>query len=531
MKVLMMFIYNDEMSGTMEEIGLSLLAAVLRQDGHEVRLMMNHERELDMGKIQETPDLIGFTVYEVSKDSVYRSIAKAREIWPSAVICVGGVLATSDGKQMLKENDAISYAISGEGEETLKELVQHLERGESAAGIQGVIYRDGDIVVENEPRPLIQDLDEIPFAARDILVEKKMKIATISGSRGCLARCNYCATQLFWSKWRGRSVGNVVDELEMIVNRYQVRAFNFIDSSFEDPYNSLKRLTALAEEIVRRKLSIAYFADFRAEFQRKTSPEVMDLLKESGLTGACIGIESANDQDLVFYNKIARADDNRKIMDLFNGYGIWISPGFINFNPKTTIEGLHNNLEFLHQYGYDIKFFSKLAIFSGTVIYNQLSAEGLLTPGDKSNNQYRFVDPSVGRFSEFMQYFAGEVNRINGRIMSNLDFYLDYFHLILGYYRRLFEIRQDAAGLDFFAQYIQEYGAVKQLFNQSFYQWTSMLLKLAQDEVRLNGMRDWTLSRITPQLFADTLADFERLRLKLYQYLMRKGYESSIITF
>lgn len=173
MKVLMMFIYNDEMSGTMEEIGLSLLAAVLRQDGHEVRLMMNHERELDMGKIQETPDLIGFTVYEVSKDSVYRSIAKAREIWPSAVICVGGVLATSDGKQMLKENDAICYAISGEGEETLKELVQRLERGESAAGIQGVIYRDGDIVVENEPRPLIQDLDQIPFAARDILVEKK----------------------------------------------------------------------------------------------------------------------------------------------------------------------------------------------------------------------------------------------------------------------------------------------------------------------------------------------------------------------
>lgn len=175
-------------------------------------------------------------------------------------------------------------------------------------------------------------------------------VAQISTSRGCTGHCTFCAKQLFWAKWRGRSVANVVKEIEEIQKLYGIDAFYFIDSSLEDPDGGKKRLWDLINEILHRKLKIYFFANFRADFVRTASPELMRSLVSAGLCGACIGLESFNDDDLKLYGKIATAEDNHRIIKLFRQFDIHIQPGFININPYTTLDGLRQNIRSLKQY-------------------------------------------------------------------------------------------------------------------------------------------------------------------------------------
>ena len=95
-KVLLAFIYNDQMDGTMEEIGLGIIASVLRDSGYEVKLLAANENEVNYtGILDFMPDIIGLTVYSISKHSVYNVISKIKRLLPSIFIVVGGVYATS----------------------------------------------------------------------------------------------------------------------------------------------------------------------------------------------------------------------------------------------------------------------------------------------------------------------------------------------------------------------------------------------------------------------------------------------------
>ncbi len=196
----------------------------------------------------------------------------------------------------------------------------------------------------------------------------------------------FVAKQLFWAKWRGRSVANVVKEIEEIQKLYGIDAFfHFIDSSLEDPDGGKKRLWDLINEILHRKLKIYFFANFRADFVRTASPELMRSLVSAGLCGACIGLESFNDDDLKLYGKIATAEDNHRIIKLFRQFDIHIQPGFININPYTTLDGLRQNIRSLKQYKMLCNrsmFLNQLSIFQGTAIHKKLQHDGLIKKGN-----------------------------------------------------------------------------------------------------------------------------------------------------
>ncbi len=135
-KVLLAFIYNDQMDGTMEEIGLGIIASVLRDSGYEVKLLAANENEVNYtGILDFMPDIIGLTVYSISKHSVYNVISKIKRLLPSIFIVVGGVYATSSGKELLEENEMIDCVIRGEGEETFIELLQSID-SEAASAVR-----------------------------------------------------------------------------------------------------------------------------------------------------------------------------------------------------------------------------------------------------------------------------------------------------------------------------------------------------------------------------------------------------------
>lgn len=529
-KVVLAFVYNVNMAVTMEDIGVCIIASVLRKNGHKVMLFSASEKEVDYEQIVDfKPDIVGFPVYQMSNDSVNRVSRKIKLLLPETMICIGGVYTTYNSNTMMEENEVIDFAIRGEGEETFTELLDKLSSNEKLNSIAGLSYREGNKIIVNENRELISDMDTVPFPARDILVDKGLKIALISTSRGCYSNCFFCSTQLFWKKWRGRSTKNVVDELQFIVNDYGVNVFNFIDSSFEDPYKDLRRAREIAEEIVKRNLFISYFVDIRAEFHRKVTPEIMELLVESGLCAVCIGIEAGNEADLKLYNKIATVDDNYKVMDLFKKYDISISPGFINFNPYTTIDRLKDNMKFLKRYGYFTGFFTYLDIYKGTVIYNKIEGDGLLTYEANSKFKYKFCDEKIGKFAEYIIDMKNELDAKYDRAFIKLNFYTkNYLHL-LRHYKRTLNINNNSNGLKLLEEHRKECEDILNDFTSECAKWIEELVCIVENGWNIERIDACTRSMMPSEKFVDSVKRLDALREKLYLKLSRLGHWSMLI--
>lgn len=130
--------------------------------------------------------------------------------------------------------------INGEGEVTICELFNRISSGLTLSECKGVAYKKDDQIFINPVRELISNMDTIPYATRVMLENNKYQFACIQSSRGCEGNCAFCSESRFMKDnsnvhWRGRNPKNIIDEIEMIQNKYSVDTFIFCDSSFEDP--------------------------------------------------------------------------------------------------------------------------------------------------------------------------------------------------------------------------------------------------------------------------------------------------------
>lgn len=442
MKILLCMVYSNELDERHEEIGLCSIAAFLRVKGFCVKLIGRTEHRL-LGNLNEIvefiPDLIGFPVYNLSKNSTYKIIEKVKELLPNTRIAIGGYYPTYFARQSLKENKLVDYAIKGEGELAFYELVKAIEANKGFENVSGLAYRDGEKIKDNNITELIDDLNMLPFPSRDMLVDNKLKVAQVFSSRGCVRRCSFCCSNDFWKgKWRGKSPKVFVDELEMIVNKYNVKKFFVIDNSFEDPGYNLDRLEEIAREIIKRNLKISYHCNFRAELSRKMPRELLELLIESGLCSILYGYEAANEHDLKVYNKYATIEDNVNAIKMCQGLPIVIQIGFININPYSTFESLRKNLGFLEQYNhctlYNIA--SRVMIFSGAAMKETLKNDGLLI--DDTPFGYKYSDSRIENLADYVssymhildesgygpdRFYYYKVNHTNMLAHSKMHFY------------------------------------------------------------------------------------------------------------
>lgn len=146
---------------------------------------------------------------------------------------------------------------------------------------------------------------------------------------------------------------SVVDEIEMLVKKYDFHTYDFVDSTFEDPGRKGKiRIETIAREIINRKLDIFYNCCFRAENWSEKDNDLLKLLVDSGLEKVNIGFESGNERGLKILNKRATIEDNwRTIETLRNFPFIYITFGFIMLHPYSTLQDIHDNAKFLHDTG------------------------------------------------------------------------------------------------------------------------------------------------------------------------------------
>ena len=242
-----------------QPLGTLYVAAVLQRAGHDVRFFngafTTHEQILRDLKAFD-PGFIGIYSTTFGWKKAKKTAADFRDMFQQRVfICAGGPYPIAMQEACLadggKSFDAI---VCGEGEMTSLEIVERLESGKDLEGVQGVIYREGEEIIKNPARPLIEDLDSLPFPARELLGDsnkyipppatyRRKPVAVLMTSRGCNRRCIYCF-QIDKDRKSGiryRGVDNVLAEIEHCLKQ-GYREIKFIDDTLAADYDRAMRL-------------------------------------------------------------------------------------------------------------------------------------------------------------------------------------------------------------------------------------------------------------------------------------------------
>lgn len=279
-----------------EPLGIMYLSSILKSHGHQVRgVMLERENIFDVAK-EYAPALIGYSAMDCERAAILKLNAQLKQKHGQLFSIVGGPLATFSPDII---NDPYIDAVCvGEGEEALLELVEALERGDDITGIKNIWTKLGGQVHKNEIRPLIHDLDSIPFPDRTLFARfKKSKMFNIITSRGCPYNCTYCHNQRYKELYdvgashiNYRSIDNVMDELKEINARFDPAVFWFQEDHFFIPMRMLREFAARYPVEVGKP----FICSMRPEYL--VNEERVRVLKEANCAVVFTGCESGNDR-------------------------------------------------------------------------------------------------------------------------------------------------------------------------------------------------------------------------------------------
>lgn len=397
---------TDSRIFAMEQLGLSYIAAAARAAGLTADIVDGalepdrHDAVL-AGMGDGDYGLVGCPIYPETVRRVARDVATLRERGIRTHVTVGNHLATLHDTAVLTDFPQFDSAVRGEGELTVVALAQCLAAGGDLGDVAGLTHRRAGTLHRNPARPNVQDLDDLPFPARDTLplVLQAGNAPLIYSSRGCNARCEFCSVHNYFNaapngSWRGRSASNVVDEMETVSREYGVRDFAFADEQFlGHGSRGVGRALAIAHEILRRRLEVRWYIETRAS---GVTYDVFAVLREAGLSAVFMGLESGYDPALKQMRKGLTASRSCAAIDVLKRLEILPSAGFIMFRPDTSLEELEHNLDFLAEVGCIelTALVTAMRVYSGTALEKDLLARGRLR-GRYDRYEWSFQDPRV----------------------------------------------------------------------------------------------------------------------------------------
>jgi len=375
----------------LEPLGLEYVAAALEAAGHKVTICypVRSVNEFISFFKKSTYDVVCFSVYTYALPLCY-SCAKAVKMEnPQVFIVFGGHHPSLMPSETLK-NKAVDTVVVGEGEQTIVELVNSYGSQNPFSNVDGICYKNnkGKSVL-NKERKRINDLDCLPWPVRDkeLLLQarnyqvitpppsEQKGLAQITFSRGCHYNCRYCTSPVFWKrKVKWRSPTDVLNEIEFLIENYQVNLFYFCDLTIN---SDKQRLMDLCKEFIKRQINVCWWGLF--------SPDVIDYellcaLKDAGCVKLSIGVEGANQRAFRFL-KGSRSIDWNDIADLFVtawNMGFITRAFFMIGNIGDTVSYYQRMFEFVEQLCVDDMRVCFTVPFPGTRSYWNLKDQALL---------------------------------------------------------------------------------------------------------------------------------------------------------
>lgn len=237
-------------------------------------------------------DILGITCWTVHLPFCLEFVKIYKKKYPDVKIIMGGIHASALPEDIMKLCPA-DIIVRGEGEETLVDLLRAIEKNKDLGEIPGITYRKDKAIHHTQDRPLIKNLDDIPFPAYDLLppIEEyqplnRKYVFSVLGSRGCPYKCIFCSSNRLWKFQRQRSPENVLSEIEFLKNKYELGFVRFEDDSI-----TIYREWALKLFASLRELSINFDCLTRID---KVDSELLKIMRNAGCEGVYHGIESAS---------------------------------------------------------------------------------------------------------------------------------------------------------------------------------------------------------------------------------------------
>jgi radical SAM superfamily enzyme YgiQ (UPF0313 family) len=445
-----------------EHLGLTYLAAVLRQQGwrplvHDANFHGIDASDVAQFLLATSSYAIGFSVFLTNIGPTLKIIKKLRMAGDSRHISLGGHHATFNHREILLHVPELDAVVMGEGEVPTLGLIERVSKGAEWHSIPGIAYRtlSGGAAVNPCP-PLIPDLDTLPFPDRtayeDTMWEGKR--ATVVSSRGCYGKCSFCSIRAFYNlgagpRWRCRSPDSVVTEIEELVRNYGVRHIDFADDNLigGGRYGK-KRARAIGQELLRRKLDVKFYFICRPN---DVDPDLLGFLKEAGLQGVDIGVESWVPRQLSLYDKGLDLEDNFRAVEILQDLNLINRFYIIPSDPYATIDELLENLAVMERLGIskfqDSAVFNRLTVFKGSPIETQIRSDGLLrSPQNRFSFEgaftYAYLHPDMEYLHILGDRIYQEFNTMGKRLKRALTM-PECHELEHDFYRELYSVLRD----------------------------------------------------------------------------------------
>ena len=368
-------------------IGLAYLAAVLKKNGHEVTVLdclaleMDHE-QLKAKLASFEPNLVGITSMTPMTQSTLLSAGVAKEACPNATVTLGGPHATFMDREILEQEASVDVVVRGEGEQTLLEMAQNVADSKSLGKVDGITFRDGDQIVQTPNRPLIQNLDELPYPAYDCFQLDRYRLfgklfLPIITSRGCPFQCSFCTTSRIMGKeYRARSPKNIVDELGFLKNTYGADAFTFYDDTLTLDKN---RLFKICEGIKTRRINLPWDCQTRVD---QISKEVLVEMRATKCQQVFFGVESGCQEILDAVKKRTTVEQNAKAIRLAKEAGLFVAISIMVGYPGETKDMLKQTLDFIRKTEPDDVYLCVATPYPGTGLRRLVEEMGLKMSAD-----------------------------------------------------------------------------------------------------------------------------------------------------
>lgn len=371
-------------------LGIQTLAPVLRQHGHEVRLFDTCHPEMKPEQLAqvvqtERPDVIGLsflstTTYAAAK----RVAARLKGVTPKTPVIVGGPFATVNADHILHDCPHIDCVGVGEGEELLPDYLSNLD---DPGAVAGLVWRNGQEIVQNRPRPLLKDLDRFPYPDRSSLpidyieslpldvpaVLSLDKFCTVQTSRGCPYSCVYCdIPSLSEGRWRSRSAQHVLGELQQL-NDLGYRSICLTDDHF---LINRERINDICRGIIERKLQFNWSCEGRVD---SAAVDQLGLMRQANCNSLAFGVEAGTQKILTRLKKrqtitqIERAVSQAKRQGIARVHGF-----FVVGSPDETADDILESFRLAARLQLDTFGFNRLCVYRGTPLWDEYVRRGII---------------------------------------------------------------------------------------------------------------------------------------------------------
>ena len=365
-------------------IGICYVASSLIHDGFDVEIIdiigENLSRNNFNKRLSECKaDCFGIGGLVMAFNNVVDISFMIRDLYPDSFIFAGNTVGYTI-PEILLQNSAVNAIIMGEGEITTVELARAIQSEKKLDDVKGIVHKNsnGDIIF-NPPRPPIENLDDLPLPAWDLVPMKDYfknyghNLYPISSVRGCPYNCIYCCKTFIGYRVRSRSSQNIIDELIEVKKRFDIDSFAFFDDLFIYNKNRVMKFCELKANSPLKDME--WTASARVD---SLNDELIETLVKSNCVDLGIGFESSSQHILDFYNKKITVEQSRQTIDLCRKHGIGTAgASFIIGAPGETEETVKLSVDFCKKNGlrYEPHFVTP---YPKTPLYDYAKQKGLI---------------------------------------------------------------------------------------------------------------------------------------------------------